>query len=158
MTQSELEQLRQLPRAQIATKYLKALAFKQITEQQFKWLVSQGMEECTEEPKETIVEPILTSENEREALTPDEIDDFFNPSKTSHPDKIEGKSQNERIAKYLFDGEWHTTPEIQKACYGADHLGSAAIPSRVSDLNKKGYNIESKQTEIRQIWKYKMTV
>lgn len=73
----------------------------------------------------------------------------------AHPDRRKGMSQKDRIIEFLSDGNWHTTPEIQTAVYGANHLGSAAIPSRVAELNKPKKIIESRPVT-RGIWKYRM--
>lgn len=71
--------------------------------------------------------------------------------------KIVDASQNEKLLLMLMDGEWHDTVSIQKTVYGADHLGSAAVPSRISDLKKKGHLIQSEPTvENPKIWRYRL--
>lgn len=50
-------------------------------------------------------------------------------------------SQAERLRILLADGEEHRTDEIQQVVYGANHLGTARIASRIDDLRAKGYDI-----------------
>lgn len=50
-------------------------------------------------------------------------------------------SQADRLLKLLSDGQEHSTDEIQRLVYGADHLGTARIASRVDDLRARGYDI-----------------
>lgn len=50
-------------------------------------------------------------------------------------------SQTDRLHKLLSDGKEHRTDEIQQVVYGANHLGTARIASRIDDLRAKGYDI-----------------
>jgi hypothetical protein len=51
------------------------------------------------------------------------------------------ETQTSKLLKLLSDGYEHSTQEIQLVCYGADHLGTARIASRVDDLRRKGHEI-----------------
>jgi len=143
-----------MTRSEIGIKYMKDRAFGKITEDQYAWLIKQGIEE-TQEIKETLPEPSVTSESEREGMTVEEIEEAFNPSRTTHTDKVEGTSQKAKLLNLLKDLEWHGTDQIQLIVYGADKLGVARIAARIHDLTKDGFEIESKKTD-GTIWSYKM--
>lgn len=64
-------------------------------------------------------------------------------------------SQKERLLRMLQDGEWHTTPDIQRVVYGGSHLGVARIGARADDLRKDGHTIESKKVT-KSIWAYRL--
>lgn len=60
------------------------------------------------------------------------------------------KSQADRLLELLSDGKPHNTDEIQTVVYGANHLGTARIASRVNDLRNRGYEIpEAVQDKVR---------
>lgn len=68
-------------------------------------------------------------------------------------------SQSERLRRLLSDGKPHSTPEIQQVVYGANHLGTARIASRVTDLRDQGFSITSwKDRENPTIWFYQMSL
>ena len=46
------------------------------------------------------------------------------------------ESQTTRIYNLLMDGEPHRTDEIQIKIYGRNHLGTARISGRVSDIRR----------------------
>lgn len=50
-------------------------------------------------------------------------------------------SQTDRIYNLLMDHKPHRTDEIQIKIYGANHLGTARISGRVSDI-RRIYNIK----------------
>ena len=52
-------------------------------------------------------------------------------------------SQVERMYNLLKDGQAYRTDQIQLLIYGGDHLGTAAIAQRISNIRKR-YNIEIK--------------
>jgi hypothetical protein len=54
-------------------------------------------------------------------------------------------SQAERLRVLLSDGLEHSTPEIQRVVYGGDHLGTARIASRVTDLRDKGHEVTGRK-------------
>lgn len=68
-------------------------------------------------------------------------------------------SQADKIFNLLLDGQLHTTQEIQIKCYGADHLGSAAITSRISEIRvtHPEYDIPSAKKYKGGIFSYQMT-
>ena len=74
---------------------------------------------------------------------------------TTHPERKSGVSQKARLLDLLSDGEWHNTPSIQCAVYGANHLGVARIAARIQDLKDEGYTIESNKVNA-SIWEYRM--
>jgi hypothetical protein len=74
---------------------------------------------------------------------------------TTHTDTTEGTSQKDRLLTMLADYRWHTTPEIQVAVYGANHLGVARIGARVQDLRDDGHTIESEKVT-KSIWQYRL--
>lgn len=51
------------------------------------------------------------------------------------------ESQADRLLQLLSDGEEHSTDEIMRRVYGAGHLGTARIASRINDLRNRGYEI-----------------
>lgn len=67
------------------------------------------------------------------------------------------KSQADRLLDLLSDGQPHSTIEIQRVVYGGEHLGTARIASRVTDLRDRGYEIESKPWKINKtVWWYRL--
>lgn len=64
-------------------------------------------------------------------------------------------SQKQRLLTLLSDYEWHTTPQIQIAVYGANHLGIARVAARCNDLKNDGYDIESRKVT-QSIWEYRL--
>lgn len=75
---------------------------------------------------------------------------------TTHTERQNGLSQKQKLLDLLGDGEWHTTPQIQKDVYGGDHLGVARISARILDLRSDGHLIESKKMD-KTIWAYKLS-
>lgn len=64
-------------------------------------------------------------------------------------------SQANSLLALLQDGKPHSTVEIQKVVYGGEHLGTARIASRVTDLRDRGYEIESRPGRInKKVWYY----
>lgn len=116
--------------------------------------VETGSEKATNPPPEgTSVTPM---EFVSALSLPRDTDGNANESGGMHPNPHKGKSQKARMLEFLSDGQWHSTIEIQNAVYGANHLGSAAIPSRISELrNKDGYTIESNALS-KSIWEYRL--
>lgn len=51
------------------------------------------------------------------------------------------KNQADKILSLLQDGLPHSTDEISKRVYGADHAGTTRIGARIFDLRKRGYDI-----------------
>lgn len=66
-----------------------------------------------------------------------------------------GKSQKDRLLTLLADYNWHSTPSIQIAVYGANHLGIARVAARVNDLKNDGHDIESRKIT-QAIWEYRL--
>lgn len=67
-------------------------------------------------------------------------------------------TQNEKLLELLSDGKPHSAIEIQEVVYGAEHAGSAAIPSRISDLRQLGHVIEAKPGKVnKSVWWWKLT-
>lgn len=69
--------------------------------------------------------------------------------------KKDDKSQKQRLLTFLSDNEWKTTPQIQVAVYGANHLGVARIAPRILDLKNDGHKIESRKVT-QSIWEYRL--
>lgn len=74
---------------------------------------------------------------------------------SGHSTAKDNTSQKQRLLTFLSDHEWKTTPQIQVAVYGANHLGVARIGARVNDLKNDGYKIESRKVT-QSIWEYKL--
>lgn len=67
-------------------------------------------------------------------------------------------SQVESLYALLSDYEPHSTREIQKSVYGADHLGRANIPARILDIKRK-YRVQIESwpdAKQKTIWYYRM--
>lgn len=158
MTVEQLTELRKLTRAEISTKYLKDLAFKKITVDQYDWLRAQGIDDTKVEP-EPLPEPPVTSESERASMEPDEIDDFFNPSRTTHVDKPKGTSQTDRLLELLLDNKWHSSLDIRSKVYGDEALSLSRVPARIAELRKSGHKIEGRWADYeKKIYEYQLTV
>jgi len=67
----------------------------------------------------------------------------------------QSNSQKARLLTLLSDYEWHDTPNIQVAVYGANHLGIARVAARVNDLKNDGHDIESRKIT-QAIWSYRL--
>lgn len=74
---------------------------------------------------------------------------------TTHTAIPTGTSQKARLFALLQDGQWHSTPEIQQKIYGGSHLGISRISARIYDIQKDGYEIESRK-KTGTIWEYKI--
>lgn len=72
-----------------------------------------------------------------------------------HSTAKDNASQKQRLLTLLSDYEWKTTPQIQVAVYGANHLGIARVAARVNDLKQDGYDIESRKVT-QSIWEYRL--
>tara|TARA_R110000868_G_scaffold399462_1_gene673223 strand:- start:284 stop:889 length:606 start_codon:yes stop_codon:yes gene_type:complete len=184
MNASQLEQLKSMSPAARTSHYLRKLISKEITREQYDSIlkvvleipyipiVSQDGEVVTGhgEAIQTVeqeADRILDkgSEGRREAEPTPSKDTQCTPmewvNSLSLPlDKHEGEkrkrlSQKDKIFNLLQDGRWYDTPSIQIAVYGANHCGSAAIPTRVSELNNPVKIIESR-AKAGSIWEYRM--
>ena len=76
-------------------------------------------------------------------------------TKPDHTVEDTGTSQKQRLLTLLADYEWHSTPQIQIAVYGANHLGIARVAARINDLKNDGHDIESKKIT-QAIWSYRL--
>jgi biotin operon repressor len=67
------------------------------------------------------------------------------------------QSQLEKLLKLLLDKKPHSTVEILKKVYGADHLGLARVGARIWELRKEGYKIGGRKHPIKQsVYIYQM--
>ena len=66
-------------------------------------------------------------------------------------------TQTDLLLKLLSDGMPHSTAEICRDVYGADHLGCARIGARIFELRRKGHRISGhKSKENAAIYVYRM--
>ena len=149
MTSEQLLQLKQMTRTAIGLRYMKERAFNKITEDQYRWLILQGIDDTKVEP-EPLPEPPVTSESEREGMSVEEIEEAFNPSN--------GKSQKEKLLSLLLDGQYHTTVEIRNRVYGSTSMSISRVAARIDDLRKDGHDIPKAVLDHDKIYKYKLIV
>lgn len=64
------------------------------------------------------------------------------PQTVSLPFVDNAKNQADRILNLLQDHFAHSTDDISKKIYGADHAGTTRIGARIFDLRKRGYDID----------------
>lgn len=77
------------------------------------------------------------------------------PTVSGHSTAKDNTSQKQKLLTLLSDYEWHTTPQIQIAVYGANHLGIARVAARINDLKQDGHDIESRKVT-QSIWEYRL--
>ena len=154
MKPEQIEQLKQMSVMDRVRKYLPLLQNGKITQKQYDYILEIKNEVI---PKNSGGVSSKNSQGNKNTGYVGEIGEITETIIREFGGKeVEsGKtSQKERLLALLGDGEWHTTPEIQEQVYGANHLGVARIASRVSDLRKEGYDIESKKYD-KSIWMYR---
>lgn len=131
MTQEEVSVLRLMAPGEIARKYTKKLLNKEITPQQYDYLISLGKKE-----KEVVKES--ESVDVIEAMAEDT-----------------GKSQKEKLFALLSDYEWHDTVQILERVYGGDHLGLARVGARIHDIKNDGYEVSCRRKQ-GSVWEYRL--
>lgn len=182
MESSQLEQLKSMSLAARTSHYLKKLIAKEITRQQYDdilevvlrlpytTVVLQGSEirgdigeqqwYVSERQSEVCV-PVEGATREDASTASVELSSSVLVRKPTdaeahgHSGKKDDKSQKQKLLTFLSDHEWKTTPQIQVAVYGANHLGVARIAPRILDLKNDGYDIESRKIT-QAIWSYRL--
>lgn len=121
---------------QIARKYTPMLIKRQITREQFDFLISLANTSPEAQNGLQESEKVLSGQS-------------------THDDVETGRTQKERLLNLLNDKEWHSTVEIMEKVYGDDRLGLARVGARVYDLKKDGYQIYSERLK-DSIWQYRL--
>lgn len=166
MTAEEVCILKAMPLRERIKKYLPLRQSGKLTQAQYGWILVVGSEVRTETNKPNVQHENDSKRDGGNALGGALGQKFgglhqagggtSEESASTHQHAHLGSSQKAKLRSLLKDGQWHTTEEIAQKVYGSKHAGLSRVGARIWDLKQDGCQIESSQTPVKTIWKYKM--